>query len=125
MVERDGRFLMIRRADHLEDAPGYWTPTGGRIEPGESPEQAVVREMAEEVGVVVRPLRALAETDSAAGDYRLHWWLAEITSGEARPSCDEVAELRWLTLHELRAMEPVFAQDLEVMERSLGGESCE
>lgn len=99
VVERDGRFLMIRRADHLENAPGYWTPAGGRIEPGESPEQAVVREMAEEVGVEVRPLRALGETDS-------------------------VAELRWLTLSELRSMERVFDEDLEVMERSLQGGSA-
>ncbi len=118
MVERDGCFLMIRRAEHLETAPGYWTPAGGRIEPGESPEQTVVREMAEEVGVVVRPLRKLCEGDSVAGDYRLHWWQAEITRGEAHPACEEVAELRWLTLAELRTMERVFPEDIEVLERS-------
>ena len=117
VIRRDDRFLMIRRAAHLEDAPGHWTPAGGRVEPGESQEQTVVREIAEEVGLAVRAERWLCDMVSEDGRYRLNWWSAELISGDAHAACDEVDEVRWVTLDEMRALEPSFAADLEVFER--------
>jgi 8-oxo-dGTP diphosphatase len=53
-VVRDaaGRLLLIRRGQ--EPSRGLWSLPGGRIEPGETPEQAVVREVHEETGLSVR-----------------------------------------------------------------------
>jgi 8-oxo-dGTP diphosphatase len=48
-----GRLLMIKRAH--DPHRGLWSLPGGRIEPGESPEQAVQREVREETGLDVRP----------------------------------------------------------------------
>jgi 8-oxo-dGTP diphosphatase len=58
VIARDGRYL-IRRRPPLPGSPkpGYWEFPGGKAEPGESPEDAVVRECREEVGVAVRARR--------------------------------------------------------------------
>ncbi|WP_424213547.1 NUDIX domain-containing protein [Streptomyces sp. BI20] len=49
VVRGDGRVLVIRRADN-----GAWEPPGGILEAAERPEDGVVREVAEETGVLVR-----------------------------------------------------------------------
>ena len=48
--------LMIRRGPSGHD-PGYWAPPSGKVEPGERQEAAVIREVKEEVGVTIRPVR--------------------------------------------------------------------
>lgn len=48
---RDGALLLTRRAADLARHAGQWALPGGRIDPGETPEQAARRELAEEVGL--------------------------------------------------------------------------
>lgn len=50
LVDSGGRVLITRRPEGKAHA-GYWEFPGGKLEPGESPEQAVVRELREELGV--------------------------------------------------------------------------
>ena len=55
--DAQGRLLLIRRG-HAPSA-GLWSVPGGRMEAGETQEQAVVRELAEETGLAVQPVRPL------------------------------------------------------------------
>jgi 8-oxo-dGTP diphosphatase len=50
ILRKDGRVLVIRRGPDVI-LPGYWCPPSGRVEPGETQEQAVRRELAEELGL--------------------------------------------------------------------------
>jgi len=50
VIERGSRYLIARRAPHKHLA-GYWEFPGGKVEPGETPEAALARELAEEFGV--------------------------------------------------------------------------
>lgn len=50
LLDADGRVLIARRPEGKPMA-GYWEFPGGKIEPGETPEQAVTRELREELGV--------------------------------------------------------------------------
>ncbi|MEP3072226.1 8-oxo-dGTP diphosphatase MutT [Maricaulis sp.] len=50
LLDPDGRILIARRPEGKPMA-GYWEFPGGKIEPGETPEQTVVRELREELGV--------------------------------------------------------------------------
>ena len=54
MIEQNGRLLICRRPEGKALA-GMWEFAGGKIEPGETPEQALVRECREELGITVAP----------------------------------------------------------------------
>lgn len=55
--------LLTRRAMHLRNHPGQWALPGGRIEPGESAAAAALRELHEEVGLLLQPDAVLGQLD--------------------------------------------------------------
>lgn len=114
VVKRGERLLVIRRAAAV-CAPGGWCFVGGAIEPGESEEQAVVREFREEVGGRVRPLRRIWEYWRADGRLRLNWWLGELLDDRLTPNPREVAELRWATWSEIEALPTLLDSNREFL----------
>jgi 8-oxo-dGTP pyrophosphatase MutT (NUDIX family) len=115
---RADRLLAIRRGPAVA-RPGYWQPVSGRIEPGETQREAVVREVREEVGLTVVPLAKVWESETDDGTFRLHWWTANATTGDVTPDPDEVGEARWVTPEEFLSLDPVFEGDREFFERIL------
>ena len=114
VVARGPRVLVIRRAPGVPH-PGYWAPLSGRVEPGESQAEAVVREVREEVGLRVRAGRKVWECPTHDGNFLLHWWTA-ILDGDAdevvaEPS--EVSDFRWIEPAGFAQLEPVFEADAE------------
>jgi 8-oxo-dGTP pyrophosphatase MutT (NUDIX family) len=118
VVRREGRVLMVQRGPGGAFA-GWWQPLSGRIEPGESQAAAVEREAREEVGLAVRALRKVWECPADGADFLLHWWLAEPEGTELEPDLREIADARWLTPDEIRALPQTFAGDREFFERVL------
>ncbi len=112
VIHRDGKFLLGKRAPHKTSAPGYWCPVSGRIEPGETPQEAVRREVREEVGLLVRPVRVVGEFDTHDGSAVIQWWWVEIEAGEAHLANDEHTELRWLTPGDMGFLDKVFPADI-------------
>ncbi len=51
LIDADGRVLLAQRPEGKSLA-GFWEFPGGKVEPGETPEETVIRELAEEVGIV-------------------------------------------------------------------------
>ncbi|MFH8365808.1 (deoxy)nucleoside triphosphate pyrophosphohydrolase [Streptomyces sp. NPDC018031] len=101
-----GRLLAARRSAPPELA-GRWELPGGKAEPGETPPQALVRELREELGVEVEPLEALPGEWPLKPGYVLQVWTAALRSGVPRPLEDH-DELRWLTpetVHEVDWLE--------------------
>lgn len=94
------RVLIARRKDDAV-LGGYWELPGGKIEAGESPEQCLVREFEEELGIVVQPGKALAviEFQYDHAKVRLHPFFCSRVSGE--PVNRHVAEHRWIEAREL------------------------
>lgn len=122
IIERQGRFLFGKRSPHKLSAPGYWCPISGRVEAGESQAAAVEREVAEEVGLRVRAREKVAECDTHDGTALIHWWRCEpLDDAPARLANAEHTELAWCSVSELRRLSPVFAEDVAILERSLGG----
>ncbi len=100
-----GRLLLIKRG-HAPDA-GLWSLPGGRIEPGETDAEALVREMLEETGLTVEPGRLLGRVQrpGAGGDViDIRDYAATVTSGTLRAG-DDAADARWVTAGELTTLE--------------------
>lgn len=116
VLQRNQRFLVGQRAAH-KPAGGYWTQISGKVEPGETQQQTVVREAMEELGCVVRPLQKLQELPSANGKFLLHYWRAEIIEGEPAICDDENVQLRWLSVSELQTLSPIFSEDVQLFEK--------
>ena|SRR5688500_15869632 len=100
VVARGADVLICRR---LEGTPfaGYWEFPGGKLEPGETLEQCVVRELAEEVGAIVAPEFTLPiiEHTYPHARVRLHPFVCRLVDGEPRPiGC---SECRWIPAQRL------------------------
>ena len=65
-----------------------------------------------EVGLSVFPMKKLFSFNSNDGTAEIHWWSVEILSGEAILKNDEHTEIRWVTLNEMKFLEPLFKEDL-------------
>lgn len=103
VVHRDGRFLMIKRAQGIL-AGGAWCFVGGGIEDGESQAEAAIREFREEVGGAVQPVRKIWEYTRPDRKLLLHWWLAELDDGPLTSNPAEVAEIRWCSADEIESL---------------------
>ena len=98
VVERDGRFLIGKRGER-DVLAGYWEFPGGKIERGESPAEAAIRECLEETGLAIRVTGQYATIvhDYDHGNVRLHF-LACATDGQLAPL---PASFRWVPKNEL------------------------
>jgi 8-oxo-dGTP diphosphatase len=94
-----GRLLAARRSAPPELA-GRWELPGGKVEPGETLEGALVRELREELGVEVEPAERVPGEWPLRAGYVLRVWTAHLLSGDPRPLEDH-DELRWLTPDEV------------------------
>jgi len=114
VIRRGEQFLVIRRSQHVR-APGMHCFPGGTIEPGESEEEALCRELLEELALSARPLKLLWRSVTP-WNVALAWWLAEIdadTTIDANPL--EVEAFHWLTASEIRDLPQLLASNLEFL----------
>ena len=122
LVDADGRVLLARRPEGKPMA-GLWEFPGGKLRNGETPERAMVRELAEELGIGVDPacLAPLTFASHAYDDFHLLMplYICRKWQGRARPL--EGQELSWVRKQHLRdypmppADEPLIAHLLDVL----------
>lgn len=101
LIERD-RVLLIQRA--RKPYFGMWSLPGGRLEPGETAEQAAAREIREEMGLQVFALRPLRRMFLAQGRFVLQVFATEAFEGEIVIAADEITDHAWVTLDEVGFM---------------------
>lgn len=105
LVDAGGRVLLAQRPDG-KIAAGYWEFPGGKIEPEETPRQALDRELHEELGVTVRAARPLIRFrhEYSNRSVLLDTWL--VTAFDGEPHGREDQALRWLRPAELPGQTP-------------------
>lgn len=100
MIQEGSRFLVIRRSLKVR-APGLLCFPGGHIEAGETFEEAILREMMEELSLPVRVRKHLWSSTTRWGT-RLEWMhLVRIDDSHPQPNPDEVSEVHWMEESEL------------------------
>ncbi len=117
IIQKSNRFLVIKRSDYVEAAKGYWCPVSGGIEKNETQEEALAREVMEEVGLEVVAVRKICEIPSRDNQSFLHFWTTAIISGEASITSNEATDIKWVTLKEMRQLSPIFDEDIQIFEQ--------
>jgi 8-oxo-dGTP diphosphatase len=113
----DGDRVLAAQRSEPPALAGLWEFPGGKVDPGETDEAALVRECREELGVDVM-LGARIGRDWPIGEYGiLRVWLAGIAAGEL--TAHEHAALRWLAVDELDDVEWIPA-DRAIVDRLAG-----
>jgi ADP-ribose pyrophosphatase len=105
-VAGDGRIVLVRQYRHAVGR-ALWEVPAGLLEKGESPEQAICREVEEEVGRRVGELEPLAVLHPTPGicDEVLHLFRAtRLTETPVHPDDDEMLEVRWFALEEAEVL---------------------
>jgi ADP-ribose pyrophosphatase len=107
IVNDKGETLLLKRIGDRIDS-GTWSKPGGKVEFGETAQDAIKREIREELGVEIELLDYLGFTNqiNSPGSPGTHWvaisYLARITSGEPKNmEPDKHEELRWFPLDAL------------------------
>jgi 8-oxo-dGTP diphosphatase len=109
-IVRGGQVLAQQRAFPSADA-GRWEFPGGRVEPGESETDAVVRECREELGVEVVPGETVGPDAPLRDGMVLRLYLATLVDDDAEPVAVEHSAVKWVDALELDDL-PWLAADL-------------
>ncbi len=106
LVDRDGRLLVQQRPEGLSMA-GLWEFPGGKLEPDETPEQALIRELGEELAIDVDHacLAPACFASEALGDKHLLLLLYVCRKWRGTPVAQHASALRWVRPVELHALD--------------------
>jgi 8-oxo-dGTP diphosphatase len=123
-IVRDSQLLMVQRK--VRRGAPEWGGPSGNVEPGETPEEAAVREVREEVGLAIEVVHRLGDRVHPASGRHLVYFACRILAGEATViDHDEIAAVEWCDL--LTALDRwadlhggVFPPVREYLERTMG-----
>lgn len=109
IIMNDDNVLLVRRAN--PPLQGQWSLPGGLVETGETTQEAVVREVLEETGLQIAPVKLVEVFErilrDEEGQVEYHFvlidYLCRVTSGDAHAASD-VTDVRWAKLDELASL---------------------
>ncbi|MHA6761997.1 NUDIX hydrolase [Streptacidiphilus sp. PAMC 29251] len=105
VVTDAGRVLMVRR--RVNEGQLSWQFPAGEIEPGETAEQAAVRETQEETGLTVKAVRLLGERVHPKTNRQMSYAACEVLSGSASVvDTEELDACAWITRDEIAEYVP-------------------
>jgi 8-oxo-dGTP diphosphatase len=106
VIENEGLFLACRRAEH-KSLSGFWEFPGGKVEPGESDQEALARELEEELGIQVEVGSFICKStsDASGTEIEMFTYLCKLNSLPPTSSSDHdklvwvlrsgLADLEW------------------------------
>ncbi|SMP42156.1 8-oxo-dGTP diphosphatase MutT [Desulfonatronum lacustre] len=96
IVWHGDRYLAVRRPEGKHMA-GYWEFPGGKIEAGETPDQALARELREELGICVADSRLWRDRVHRYPDLHVHVFFYMVNAFQGEPLPREGQSMAWVT----------------------------
>ena len=115
LIWKDGRFLACQRPAHKTRGL-LWEFVGGKVEPGETKEEALIRECREELDITVSPGDVFMEVIHAYPDLTVRLTIFHATIAEGVPKALEHNEIRWITPQEIDDL-AFCPADVEILEK--------
>ena len=103
VIERDGQVLVTQRAAKAHQG-GLWEFPGGKLESGESAEQALIRELAEELNIQVTQQAPLIEISHDYGDKQVRLFVSVVRAFEGEPQGMEGQPMQWVAAADLNTL---------------------
>ncbi|CAM2838354.1 TPA: 8-oxo-dGTP diphosphatase MutT [Legionella pneumophila subsp. pneumophila] len=101
IIDEKQRILITQRPFHVAHG-GFWEFPGGKLEPHESPEDALLREIREELGIIVNEYRFLGYVDYDYPDKHIQLIIFMVTRFTGNPLCQEgQLNMKWVKKEEL------------------------
>jgi len=102
IVVHEGRVLLVKQ--HTSQGQDFWIVPGGGLKPDEGMLDCARREIAEETGLEVEPVRLLYIGDFFKGDKHIvdTFWLGKVVGGELKRRVEEIDTLRFFEIERLR-----------------------
>lgn len=97
------KYLLISSKKDFGEFTGAYYPPGGHLEEGENEQAALVRELKEELGLKVTPIRKIAETGADVPNQTTHWWECEAGDDSMHVS-DELMDACYVSAEEIKTM---------------------
>ncbi len=117
-IKKDGKYLMLRRADDKKLLPGVWLGPGGKREINEGIFECSRREVKEETGLDIKNLTMLATGSAYLEDMDMEIYYdftgAEYAGGELLENTPD-GELRWLTLDEILKLDNLLSEHKHIL----------
>ncbi|HJP96081.1 MAG TPA: NUDIX domain-containing protein [Candidatus Saccharimonadales bacterium] len=117
VLQRGDRYLLVQ--EKKPDVYGKWNLPAGHVDPGETPEQAAVREVSEETGYAVEATREVLVEQAPEKGREFHVFAANITGGELAFAKDELLDAQWFALDKIYAMQAAGALRNDWMVRAI------
>jgi 8-oxo-dGTP pyrophosphatase MutT (NUDIX family) len=124
VVKKDGKYLLVQEGGPLSRAcRGLWNFPAGKVDPGETFEEAAAREAKEESGFDVKIIRKIGIFQATPTEAVKHAFLAEIVGGEIEYPKEEILDARWFTLDEIYGIKDKLREGwvlnaIEIVEKS-------
>jgi mutator protein MutT len=115
-----GKALVVQRAADDNFLPGYWEQVGGKADAGESQKEALIREVREEAGIEIKPMRSYHQLEYTHRDGRLmceYAYVCELIDDPIIKLSSEHQNYQWVSLEELKTVSPMSDEMRGVIQR--------
>ena len=115
LIRKDDKFMICQRPAHKPNG-SLWEFVGGKVECGETLEEALIRECHEELDITLKVEDAFTEVHHTYPDIKIHLTLFRATIESGTPKRLEHSDIRWITPEEI-PLYPFCPADKEILEK--------
>ena len=109
ILNKQGKFLLIKRGSKSQNEVGLWGFPGGAMDFGETISDTIKREVKEELGIKIKPLKLLPPVNHIIPDEKQHWvaapYICQLISGVPKiKEPDKISEIKWFLLKDAKKL---------------------